>query len=223
MSQLNLLILELVLSLSMIIILYKKYSKTGLYIYCAITIVLASIMSLKTITLYNYDINLGITSFVTIFTITNIIIQKNGVEEAKKILLTTIASLLFSYLILFLTSLMTSSNISLFTSASYNNIFNESLRIFFAIFVTTLYSLLLNIKLYYYLKKIKNNILISNLFSTIIIHFIASVLFGLISYIFTKEPLDIIKIIMFRYLFSLCIGIVSTVVIYITNKIKIKE
>ena len=81
MSQLSLLIIELVICLLMIIILYKKYSKLGLYVYCAISLILTSIMSLKTITLYNYDINLGITSFVTIFTVSNIIIQKNGVEE----------------------------------------------------------------------------------------------------------------------------------------------
>ncbi len=223
MSQLSLLIIELVICLLMIIILYKKYSKLGLYVYCTISLILTSIMSLKTITLYNYDVNLGITSFVTIFTVSNIIIQKNGVEETKTLLLTTIASSTIGYLILFLASQMTSSNINLFASASYNNIFNESLRMFFATFVTSLYSLLLNIKLYYYLKKMKNNIAISNLFSTIIIHFIASILFGLIAYIFTKEPLEIIKIIMIRYLFSLCVGILSTSVIYIANMIKVKE
>ena len=193
MSQISLLVIELLLSLSLIIILYKKYSKQGLYIYCILSLILTCIMSLKTITLYNYDINLGITSFVTLFTVSNIIIQKNGVEEAKTLLLTTVISATIGYLILFLVSLMTSSNINLFSSASYNNIFNDSLRIFFATIVTTLYSLLINLKLYYYLKKIKNNIIISNLFSTIIIHFISSILFELIAYIFTKEPLDIIK------------------------------
>lgn len=114
---------------------------------------------------------------------------------------------------------MEPSDINLFTSASYDNIFNDSLRMYFANIVTILYSLLLNSRLYYYLKKMKNNILISNLFSSIIIQFIASILFGLIAYTFIKEPIDIIKIIMIRYLMSLIIGIVSTIPIYITKKV----
>ena len=86
------------------------------------------------------------------------------------------------YIILFLVSYLKSSNINLFTNASYNNIFINSIRIYFANLVTLLYSLLLNNKLYYYLKIMKNNILISNLFSTIIIQFIASIIFCLVGY-----------------------------------------
>ena len=66
----------------------------------------------------------------------------------------------------------------------------------------------------------KNNILISNLFSTIIIQFISAILFNLIAYVFIKEPIDIIKIIMVRYLMSLVVGTIGTVSIYITKYIK---
>ena len=223
MSQINLLILELVLCLTMIIVLYKKYSKLGIYIYCITAMTLASIMSLKTITLYNYDINLGIIPLVTIYTASNILIQKQGKDESKNILIITILSFIVGYILLYLTSIMKSSNINLFTSASYDNIFAESIKIYFATLVSTLYSLLLNMNLYYYLKKIKNSIIISNIFSSIIIQFISSIIFGLIANIFVKDAIDIIKIIMIRYLMSLAIAIISTIVIYISNLIKDKE
>lgn len=223
MSQINLLILELVLCLTMIIVLYKKYSKLGIYIYCITAMTLASIMSLKTITLYNYDINLGIIPLVTIYTASNILIQKQGKDESKNILIITLLSFIVGYILLYLTSIMKSSNINLFTSASYDNIFAESIKIYFATLVSTLYSLLLNMNLYYYLKKIKNSIIISNIFSSIIIQFISSIIFGLISNIFVKDAIDIIKIIMIRYLMSLAIAIISTIVIYISNLIKDKE
>ena len=223
MSQINLLILELVLCLTMIIVLYKKYSKLGIYIYCITAMTLASIMSLKTITLYNYDINLGIIPLVTIYTASNILIQKQGKDESKNILIITILSFIVGYILLYLTSIMKSSNINLFTSASYDNIFAESIKIYFATLVSTLYSLLLNMNLYYYLKKIKNSIIISNIFSSIIIQFISSIIFGLIANIFVKDAIDIIKIIMIRYLMSLAIAIISTIVIYIANLIKDKE
>ena len=66
----------------------------------------------------------------------------------------------------------------------------------------------------------KNNILISNIFSTIIIQFVASILFGLVSYVFVIDMIDIIKIIMIRYLISLVVGILATIPIYITKYIK---
>lgn len=222
MNELTLLGIELFISLSLIIILYKFYSIAGLYTYATISAILTCIMSLKTINIYNYDMNLGIISLITIFTASNIIIQKKGPDETKNFILTTVSTTIIAYIILFLVSLMTSSNIALFTNASYNNIFNDSLRILFANIVTILYSLILNTKLYYYLKRMKNNILISNFFSTIIIHFISSIIFSLIAYTFIKEPIDIIKIIMIRYLMSLVVGLTGTIAIYWSKYIKEK-
>ena len=66
----------------------------------------------------------------------------------------------------------------------------------------------------------KNSIIISNVFTTIIIQFIASILFGIIAYTFVKEPIDIVKIIMIRYLMSLVVGVLGTIVIYMTKHIK---
>lgn len=218
-STTSLLLLELVICLITQIFLYKNYKTSGLYVFIIISLILTSLMSLKTITLYNFDINLGIIPLVTIFTSTNILIQKNGPETTKKLILTISATYLISYAIMYLIHLMEPSNINLFTNASYDNIFADSLRMYFANFVTILYSLLLNSKLYYYLKKMKNNILISNLFSTIIIQFLASIIFGLTAYAFIKEPIDIIKIIMIRYLMSLIVGLLGTISIYLTKKV----
>ena len=219
MTSTTLLILELILCLIMQIILCRKYKSTGVYIFIIICFILTGIMSLKTSTIYNFDINLGIIPFVSIFTSTNILIQKNGENITKKLILTISATFLTSYVIMYLVQLMESSNINLFTNASYDNIYIGSLRMYFANFVTILYSILLNSKLYYYLKKMKNNILISNLFSTIIIQFLSSIIFGLVAYAFIKEPIDIIKIIMIRYLISLIAGILGTISIYLTKKV----
>lgn len=220
MSSLSLLIIELIICIVAIIILYKNYHLVGLYAYTIVSIILSCMMSFKMITIYNYDMNLGIIPLVTIFIVSNIIIQKNGPDETKKHLLLTVGILVISYIILLLIKQMSASRIGLFTSASYNNIFDNSLRIIFANAVTILYSLILNNKLYYYLKRMKNSIIISNIFSIIIIQFIASILFGAIAYTFIKEPIDIIKIIMIRYLVSLVVGLVGTIAIITTKYIK---
>ena len=220
MSNLNILIVEIIICFSILIFMYKKYKTEGIYIYAIVAMILSCLMSLKEIPIYGYTVNLGIIPFVTVFSSFNIVIQKKGNEETKKLLLIVLTTTLISYITFLLVSHMNSSNINLFTNASYDNIFSDSLRIYFANIVTLLYSLLLNNKLYFYLKVMKNNILISNLFSTIIIQFIASILFGIIAYTFKLEIIDIIKIIMIRYLISLIVGILSTSVIYITKYIK---
>lgn len=222
MTSITLLIIELILCLTIAIVLYKKYQIQGLYAYSIVALFLSCIMSIKTITIYNYDINLGIIPFMTIFTTSNILIQKRGPEAVKTLILALISTSVISYLMIYLVSLMNSSDINLFTSASYDNILASSPRIVFADLVTMLYSLILNSKLYYYLKRMKNNILISNLFSTIIIQFIASILFGLLAYVFVKDIIDIIKIIMIRYLICLIIGLFGTIIIYISQYIKEK-
>lgn len=220
MNTIMLLLIEFVFCSIVLIFMYKKYKLEGLYVYNILLIFITTLMTLKQIPIQNYDINLGIIPFMMIFTSFNIIIQKRGIEETKKFLLTILSTGIISYLILLLVSYINSSNINLFTNASYDNIFIDSMRIYFAVIATLLYSLLLNNKLYYYLKLMKNNILISNLFSTIIIQFISSIIFGLLAYTFTLEVIDIIKLIMIRYLLSLIIGLLSTILIYITKYIK---
>ena len=220
MNTLSLLIIEMLICFITLIVMYKKSKTEGLYLYSIILAFLSTFMSLKQIPIYDYDINLGLIPFIMIFTTFNIVIQKKGVEETKKLLLVVIGSVLISYIIMLLVGYMNASNINLFTSASYDNIFSNSIRIYFAGIVTLLYSLLLNNKLYYYLKIMKNNILISNIFSSIIIQFVSSIIFGLVAFGFVLEFIDIIKIIMIRYLMSLIIAILSTILIYITKYIK---
>ena len=120
-----------------------------------------------------------------------------------------------------MTSIMEASNINLFTNKSFDNIFEGSVRIYFANIVTMLYFLIFNGKLYYYLKRTKNKIWISNLFSGIIIHFLSSCAFIVISYAITEEPIEIIKLIIIRYMICLVTIIIGTIPIYISSKFKI--
>ena len=175
-------------------------------------------MTLKLIPIFEFDTNLGIVPLATIFIASNIIVQKQGPEEIKKVTLTIIAFSIISFGILYLTSQLESSNINLFTNKSYDNIFMESARIYFANIATLLYSLLLNSKLYSYLKSVKNKIWISNIFASIIIQFIASILFNILAYIFVKELIEIIELIVLRYMISLIATIIGTINIYISIK-----
>lgn len=222
MTNTYLLIIEAIICFVIMIILYKKYKLDGLYGYIIITFILSNIMTLKIIPIYSFDINLGIVPLSTIFIASNIIIQKYGTDEIKRLTLTLVATSIIAFGILYITSLLNSSNINLFTNKSYDNIFIDSERIYFANIVTILYTLLLNSKLYYYLKTVKNKIWISNLFSAIIIQFIVSLLFNVLAYALIKEWLNIIQLIIIRYFISLLVLIFGTIILYITRSIKEK-
>jgi len=217
------LIIELIICYALLVLLYKKYQNNGLYTYIIIMYLLANIMSLKTIDLLDFKLNLGIIPFISIFTSTNIIIQKRGKDEIKKLIIILLSTSILSYLVLLLASKMDSSIINLFTNASFDNIFMDCTRIFFTNMTTFLYMLYFNSILYSYLKKEKNKIWISNIFSTIIIHFFATPIFILLGYAITTSINDIIEMLLIRYVVSIIIGILGTIVIYINcNKIKEK-
>ncbi len=217
MTNITLLGVELILCLLLQIIIYKAHKIEGIYAYTIILFILSCITSLKVITIYNFELNLGFIPFITGILSTNIIVQKKGYNAIKNLVIVLIISLVASYAVLYLTSLLTSSQTMLFTNKSYDNIMLGSERLYFANITTILYTILLNSKLYYYLKRIKNKIWISNLFSGIIIQFIASILFIILAYTFIKEPIDMIKMIIIRYMISLIILIIGTIPLYITN------
>ena len=222
MNNIYLLCTELIICLLGLITMYKLFKFEGLYTYSIFAFIISCLMSLKIISLYSFDINLGIICYTSIFISSNIIIQKKGYDETKKLILYTVISGTIAYACFYLCSLMDSSNINLFTNKSFDNIFENSERLYFANIVTILYILILNGKLYYYLKRIKNKIWISNIFSGIIIQFISSILFCTISYALIKEPIDIIKLIIIRYMISLIVIIIGTIIIYISNIFKIE-
>ena len=220
MNSIALLSIELIVSLFILMFLYRNYKEKGIYTFIIIAFILSSIMSLKTITIMGFDMNLGIVQFTSIYIAANILIQKQGPDSQKELIITLLLSSIVFYLIIYLVSLMEGSRINLFTSASYDNLFKNHMRILFANLVTILYTLLLNSKLYYYLKKMKNNILVSNLFSSIIVSFLAAILFSIVAYTFELEIINIIKLIMIRYLVSLIVGLLGTVCIYTSKYIK---
>ena len=90
------LIIELLICFSVITYLYKKYSYNGLYVYATTSLVLSNLMSLKTIDIFDFTLNLGLVPFVSLFIVANIIVQKKGIEEIKNLIIVLIIHLLMN-------------------------------------------------------------------------------------------------------------------------------
>lgn len=218
-----LIIAEIIVCYVMIILLNKKYKTDGLYVFAIIATFMSCIMGLKQITiLEKIDIPTGLGTTTSLIIAGNIITQKRGPQEVKTYLALILVTALVSCCFLNLSGLMTASDYNKFANRSYNSIFEYNLRVYLGTIISILVGIWLSSKLYYTLKKIKNKIPISNIFTVVITELVETALFVLIAYLFepgkSEIVFDIIFCIIFRYIIKTVIGIFGTIPIYITSK-----
>jgi len=214
------LFLEIIFASSVLIILFKKNKYDGMYLWILTCSMLLGLMSQKIIEIFNLEINLDFAINSLIIVSSNIIIQKKGPEEIGKILSIIILSNVTLYTFSIISSLTTISNIQELSNNSFNELFYLNNRIYFASIISLLISLWLNSKIYHKVRQTKNKIWISNFLSAVTTNLIESTLFCLIAYIFKISIINIIELIIIRYIFKLIIGLIGTNIIHILNSIE---
>ena len=214
-----LIIIEVVLSYLTLLLFHKKFKLDGIYYYIVMATILSNIMLLNTIDILTYPISVGfgITSSIVIATI--ILTHKRGPSELSKLIITIIISSIISYSYLTLSSYMGISDTNKYTNISYSIIFKNNIRIYLANTISLILSIYLSTKLYHTMKQIKNKIWISNIFTTVIVEFIESIIFCVIAYTFSLKVIDLIMVIVIRYAMRALIECLGTTVIYIDDKI----
>ena len=218
-----LIIAEVIICYTTIIILNKKYKTDGLYVYAIIATFISCIMGLKQITILDkIDLPIGFGITTSIIIAGNIITQKRGPEEIKTFIALILVSSLVSCCFLNLSGLMIPSDYNSSANKAYDLIFEYNIRVYMATIISIISSVWLSSKLYYELKKIRNQIVINNIFSIIIASLVDNVLFVLIAYLYAPEKeeiiFDILFCIIFRYIIKMVIGLIGTIPIYITKK-----
>ncbi len=214
-----LIIIEVFLSYLTLLLFHKKFKLDGIYYYIVMATILSNIMLLNTIDILTYPISVGfgITSSIVIATI--ILTHKRGPSELSKLIITIIISSIISYSYLTLSSYMGISDTNKYTNISYSIIFKNNIRIYLANTISLILSIYLSTKLYHTMKQIKNKIWISNIFTTVIVEFIESIIFCVIAYTFSLKVIDLIMVIVIRYAMRALIECLGTTVIYIDDKI----
>ena len=209
---------EVIICYISLLLLSKKYKTDGIYVFAIIATFMSCIMSLKQITIMNIDIPIGFGVTTTLITASNIITQKKGKEEIKTFLTLILVTALLSCCFLNLSGLMESSIYNEFANKSFDSIFKYNLRIYIAVIISLILSSWLSSKLYYLIKRLQNKIILSNIFSIIIIELIENITFILIAYLFEYKSVELILCIVLRYMIKTTIGIIGTIPIYIANK-----
>jgi len=212
-----LLLIEILLSSVTLIYAYKKKKNDGIYFWIIIFSLFLGIVSQKTSEIFGMQINLGFVTNTLILIAANILVQKKGPEESKKIISAIFIGNVIMFSLVTISMLFTPSTINEIANESFDELFYLNNRIYFSSIISIVISIWLNAKLYHQIRQIKNKIIISNILSTIIIHFIECILFCLLSYAFKLPIINIIELIVIRYIFKTSIGIIATNIIYIIN------
>ena len=184
MRNVILVILEVIICYTSILLLNKKYKTDGLHVYAIIATFISCIMSLKQIDILSATVPIGFGVTMSLVIAGNIITQKRGPEEIKTYIVLILVTALISCCFLNMSGLMESSDYNKFANKAYDSIFEYNLRVYIANIVSIILAVWLNSKLYYELKKIKNKIIISNIFSVVIIELLENIIFVLIAYLF---------------------------------------
>lgn len=217
-----LLLITSLISFIFLLIFYKKYKQNGLYLYSVITFIIALLTLVKNIEILGIDVPSGIVIITNLYVASNILIQKNGLEMTKKLLwLLTISSVIVISTILLFCAI-TPSNYNSVINNVYSLMFINKLRIVLVATFVLLLSLWLNSIIYYQLKRDKNNLLISNLLSILVIYFIETTLFSLLAFIFVIPVSRIFITIALIYILKLIVGLIGIVVVYKAKDIKDK-
>ena len=199
--------LEVLISFIFIYIFYKKYKQDGLYIISVIIFILSILLSIKNIEIMNFEIPLAIILPTLILTISNILVQKQGLEAIKKLIyILSIVSVSIVTIVL-LTSLIIPSDYLYNYNISYYEIIKDNLRTIIITAISPLIIIWINSLMYYQLKREKNNVFISNIFTSLVISFIDATIFSLLVFTYVIPLSEIFMIIAIIYVIKLLINI----------------
>ena len=180
-------ILLLFCSFSMVMISYRLFGKTGLYIWTAVAVILANIQVMKTIEIFGYVTALGNVIYSSLFLVTDIMNENHSEQDARKAVFVGFFVLLSMTIIMQITLWFIPDESDMFGPHIYA-IFRVMPRIAFASIIAYLVSQSHDVWLFAQLKKRfdKKHLWLRNNLSTIVSQLIDNFLFTIIA--FYGEP-----------------------------------
>ena len=216
------LILEIMLTFIFMILFYKYEKKEGLYIYLGLMSSILCITSIGSIDILSFEVSIGIPIIIGLFICSNIIIQRYGVDEVKRILYTYGVSYVITFIVVSLVSLTFVKTLDVPGNNVYDLLFGyglNNIRCIIGSFISVMIMLWIGSGIYYSLRKNKNILVISNVVTAFVISFVEGLIFVLISYIGNFSGIELFGMISVRYIFEVIIGIIGIIPVYVLVKV----
>jgi len=203
-----------------IMLSYKFFGKTGLYVFSGISIILANIQVLKTIQLFGLVATLGNIIYGASFLVTDILSEIYGKKDSKKAIMIGFFCALTSMVIMWL-CVQFVPDVSDFAQGAISTIFTIMPRIVLASLTAYLLSNYHDVWAFHFWKKKTNSkwLWFRNNASTIVSQLIDSVIFCFIAFLGVFPYAVFIQILITTYLFKVITAMVDTPFIYWAKKI----
>jgi uncharacterized integral membrane protein (TIGR00697 family) len=200
-----------------IMMAYRFWGKTGLYIWMPISVIVANIQVTKTVMLFGMEATLGNIVYATSFLATDILSEYYGSEAAKKAVKIGFFSLV-TMTILMQFALMFESAPNDIAGASLQTVFGLMPRIALGSLVAYIISNLHDVFAFNFWKKRTKPLWIRNNFSTFVSQTIDSVLFTAIAFAGTYEMNVLIQIFVSTLVLKWIVAICDTPFMYLSRK-----
>lgn len=209
----------LLLNFGAIILCFRLFGKTGLYVWIPISVILANIQVVKTVELFGLAATLGNIVYATSFLATDILSEIYGKREARKAVFIGFFSLLAMALFMNL-ALVFEPAPDDFAQESLVTIFSIIPRIALASLVAYGVSQLHDVWAYNFWKRKVRYIWVRNNASTIVSQLIDSIIFTLAAFAGTFPVPVLIQIVLSTYLLKVIVAVADTPFIYLATRMK---
>jgi queuosine precursor transporter len=212
-------VLMVLINFAAILLLYRFFGRTGLFVWVPISVILANIQVLKTVELFGITTTLGNIVYATSFLVTDILSENYGKKDARRAVGLGFISLIAMTLIMNAAILFTPSAED-FAHEALKTIFSVMPRIAGASLAAYLLSQLHDIWAYHFWKKRFNDkkyIWIRNNASTFVSQLIDTIVFTFLAFLGTFPFPVVVQILWSTYIMKLLVAGLDTPLIYIAR------
>ncbi len=215
------------LSLSFLIVIlsYRLFGKTGLYVWTAIAVILANIQVMKTVEIFGLVTALGTVIYSSLFLVTDILNENHSKKDAQKSVWIGFFVLLITTVIMQITLFFIPHESSLAMSEDISAVFSVLPRIAFASIIAYLISQTHDVWFFNWLKKKqkKNQLWLRNNLSTILSQLIDNTVFTLVAFVGVFSWDIIIQIFLVSIIMKVVVAVCDTPFVYWARSLKSKE
>ncbi|MDD2434757.1 MAG: queuosine precursor transporter [Bacilli bacterium] len=215
-------VITLIISFVGVLLFYKYFGKTGLFIWLVLATIISNIQTVKIVYLFGVETSLGNVLYGTTFLATDILNEKYGKKVARQSIYYCFSSMVAMTILMYLSLLYIPSSND-FANDSLVLIFTLNIRITLASITGYVISQFFDTWLYSKLREKYQALWIRKTGSTMSSQLIDTFLFTSIAYIGQLPLITVLSIGISTYLFKLFINILDTPIIYMAVKIKTKK
>ncbi len=215
----------MVVNFAAIIAMYRVFGKTGLYVWMPISVILANIQVVKTITILGITATLGNVVYATSFLVTDILSENYGKGDARRAVFIGFASLVAMTGIMYMALLFKPAPED-FAHESLVTIFSVIPRIAAASIAAYLISQLHDVWAFHLWKRIvpgKRSLWLRNNASTFISQLIDSVVFTTAAFAGLYAFPVLVEIAITTYLLKLFVAVFDTPLVYLSRRLATKN